>query len=183
MSTDEIQSRLEEKLKNNEVVTDLSDFEVDESLLVLVYKFLKTYTNIGSIKWKTNLLNDSGDDSKLSSMFREVENTLISNNNNAEKFPKPLTYGLLNMHTWLDLRASPNYKDSDAFDAEATNALDQRLIDAEWTVKKVTIDSEFKSVLYANKKRRQLVLAFKGVSLGIEDFFPQNPNPTENNQV
>ena len=40
-----------------------------------------------------------------------------------------------------------------------------------WRVKQVHVENGFKSILYINETRKQLVLAFKGVQLEVRDLF------------
>ena len=67
------------------------------------------------------------------------------------------------------------------FDIEATKSFERlpifkKIIDDGWKVKRVNIDQGYKSILYINDKRKQLVLAFQGVQLEIEDFFLKDQN-------
>ena len=94
-----------------------------------------------------------------------------------EKFPNDYRHCIFSRHLYMyagEKTKEENNKESRAIDEAASNHLKEKFtklyVDG-WRVDQVQIESGFKSMLYINETRKQLVLAFKGVQLEIRDLF------------
>jgi len=116
--------------------------------------------------------NFEGDDKKgRENLIKEIKQY--------EKFPNDYRHCIFSRHVYMYAgkatdKSDPNNKQSRVIDEAASNHLREnftKLYDDGWRVDQVQIESGFKSILYINEKRKQLVLAFKGVQLEIRDLF------------
>jgi hypothetical protein len=190
---------IKEKLTKNETQIDLSETLIlDEDLemsLIYVLKNLEKLSNITKIKWPSNCqtlkieqqqylmekineklssnlknlkgANVEGDDKNLS---RE---NLIKEIKEYEKFPNDYRHCIFSRHLYMYGGKATDKKDA-TFDEAASNHLKEKftkLYDDGWRVDQVQKENGFMSILYINEKRKQLVLAFKGVQLEIKDLF------------
>jgi hypothetical protein len=96
-----------------------------------------------------------------------------------EKFPNDYRHCIFSRHLYMyagkatDKKDSIN-KESRVIDEAASNHLKDKftkLYDDGWRVDQVQRENGFMSILYINERRKQLVLAFKGVQLEIRDLF------------
>ncbi len=93
-----------------------------------------------------------------------------------EKFPNDYRHCAFSRHVYLFGGKATINKESNEIDKIASNHLKIsfiKLYEDGWRVDQVQIENGFKSILYINKKRKQLVLAFKGVQLEIKNLFFQ----------
>ncbi len=91
-----------------------------------------------------------------------------------EKFPNDYRHCIFSRHLYMYAGKATDKKDKRVIDEAASNHLKDKftkLYDDGWRVDQVQIENSFKSILYINEKRKQLVLAFKGVQLEIRDLF------------
>ena len=111
ISTENKYLKIEEKLLSNRVLTDLSEFDIDEGALEIVYKKIQTRecSNIGGIKWHKNVLDtiSNNKNSRFVQTFESIETQLILNNQNFEKFPSDFMYCLLCRHVYTCSTESP----------------------------------------------------------------------------
>jgi hypothetical protein len=102
---------------------------------------------------------------------------LIEKIKHYEKFPNDYRYCVFSRHVYLyggKATLEENKKELRVIDETATNHLKEnftKLYEDGWRVDQVQIENGFKSVLYINETRKQLVLAFKGVQLELRDLF------------
>ncbi len=90
-----------------------------------------------------------------------------------ERFPNDYRHCIFSRHVYMYAGKATDKK-GDIFDEAASNHLREnftKLYDDGWRVDQVQIENSFKSILYINERRKQLVLAFKGVQLEIRDLF------------
>jgi hypothetical protein len=100
-----------------------------------------------------------------------------------EKFPNDYRHCIFSRHLYMyagektnkkDAIKEENTKESRAIDEAASNHLKEKftkLYEDGWRVDQVQKENGFMSMLYINERRKQLVLAFKGVQLEIRDLF------------
>jgi hypothetical protein len=130
-------------------------------------------------KLSSNLKNLKGanvEDDDDKSLSREK---LIKEIKQYEKFPNDYRHCIFSRHLYMYAgektdKKDSNNKQSSVIDEAASNHLKDKfttLYDDGWRVDQVQIENSFKSILYINEKRKQLVLAFKGVQLEIRDLF------------
>jgi hypothetical protein len=101
---------------------------------------------------------------------------LIEKIRNFEKFPNDYRCCVFSRHVYLygGKGTLKNNKELRVIDETATNHLKEnfnKLYEDGWRVDQVQKENGFKSVLYINDARKQLVLAFKGVKLKLRDLF------------
>ena len=157
MTTYQIKRQLDAVFEKNELIADLSafEFDLDEATLKYILEQVKKHTFIGSIKWNQAKI-------KSAKLIGEIENALIENNNNYREFPSDYTHCLLSRHVYnypIVTEKNENARDLD-IDVEATKSLGsntafprfQKLVNEEWTVKRVEIQHGYKCILYMNKK-------------------------------
>ena len=190
---------IKEKLKQNKTQIDLSDMneltneEKDsEMFLVYVLKSLDQFTNITKIKWPLKIDEKRNDfmekiNEKLGSNLKILGNKdddensknrrekLIEEIKLFEKFPNDYSHCIFARHVYLYAAiATNNEENKEKFDEIATNHFKEKfskMYENGWRVKQVHVESGFKSILYINETRKQLVLAFKGVQLEVRDLF------------
>jgi hypothetical protein len=116
--------------------------------------------------------------------FEDVDKSLSRENlikeiKQYEKFPNDYRHCIFSRHLYMyagkatDKKDSIN-KESRVIDEAASNHFKDKftkLYKDGWRVDQVQIENSFKSILYINERRKQLVLAFKGVQLEIRDLF------------
>jgi Tfp pilus assembly protein PilF len=162
------------QLNKNETVCDLSQIILNQENLEFIETELKNCPNIGYIKFDSD--KERTDDIK--SKLESIEKQLISNNNQYQPFTNDYIHCLLCSHCYeteltpdeLELLKNKNLLKSKQFFQENK----YKLLNDEWKVKRLKIGKGFKNILYMNKRRRQLVLAFQGVKLKVKDFFTDN---------
>jgi hypothetical protein len=151
---EKIEDRLDENLKRNKN----KDF---------------TEKNNAGAKFK-NLVNPERGNIEDGINSREK---LIEKIKHYEKFPNDYRYCVFSRHVYLyggKATLEENNKELRVIDETATNHLKEnfnKLYEDGWRVGQVQIVNGFKSVLYINETRKQLVLAFKGVQLELKDLF------------
>ncbi len=162
------------ELNKNETNCDLSEITLNQENLEFIETELKKCPNIGYIKFNSDQERTNDIKSKLES----IEKQLISNNNNYQPFTNDYTHCLLCSHCYeteltpdeLGLLKNKKLLKSKQFFQEDK----YKPLNDEWKVKRLKIGKGFKNILYMNKRRRQLVLAFQGVKLKVKDFFTDN---------
>ena len=116
--------------------------------------------------------NFEGDDKKgRENLIKEIKQY--------EKFPNDYRHCIFSRHLYMYAgkatdKKDANNKQSRVIDEAASNHLKDKftkLYDDGWRVDQVQKENGFMSMLYINEKRKQLVLAFKGVQLEIRDIF------------
>ena len=117
-------------------------------------------------------LTHENDDHESSKNRREK---LIEEIKHYEKFPNDYRHCILARHVYLYAGQTTNYKENkEKIDEIATNHFKEKfskMYKDGWRVKQVNVESGFKSILYINETKKQLVLAFKGVKLEVRDLF------------
>jgi hypothetical protein len=117
-------------------------------------------------------LNMNGDNSEDDDDKKRREN-LIKEIKEYEKFPNDYRHCIFSRHLYMYAGKATDKKDA-TFDEAASNHLKEKftkLYEDGWRVDQVQIENGFKSILYINETRKQLVLAFKGVQLEMRDLF------------
>jgi hypothetical protein len=190
---------IKEKLTKNETQIDLSETLIlDEDIemsLIYVLKSLENLSNITKIKWPSNCLilkieqhQDRMEkiNEKLSSNLKNLKGAnfedddknisrknLIKEIKEYEKFPNDYRHCIFSRHLYMYAGKATDKKDA-TFDEAASNHLKEKftkLYEDGWRVDQVQKENGFMSILYINERRKQLVLAFKGVQLEIRDLF------------
>jgi len=162
---------VETQMNKNETVCDLSRVSLDEEILEFIEDHLKNCPNIGYIKFNPNQERTQDINSKLES----IETQLIRNNNEYQPFANDYIHCLLCSHCY-EIELTPNelelLKDNKLLkDKQFFQETKYTVLKNEWKVKRLKIGKGFKNILYINNRRRQLVLAFQGVKLRVNDFF------------
>ena len=107
--------------------------------------------------------------------MNKIEDKLIQNITNYEQFPNHYRHCVFNRHAYLYAgESTKTVSGVSDIDQRATDHFKEkykRLYDDGWKVKQVSKEKGLTSILYINKMRKQLVLTFKGVQLGLNDFF------------
>ena len=190
---------IKEQLMQNKTQIDLSDMneftneeEDSEIFLVYVLKSLDQFTNITKIKWPLKIDEKRNDlmekiNEKLGSNLKILGNEddddnskntrekLIEEIKQFEKFPNDYRHCIFARHIYLYAGEATNNKENkENYDEIATNHFKEefsKMYEDGWRVKQVHVESGFKSILYINETRKQLVLTFKGVQLEVRDLF------------
>ena len=177
-------NEVKEFLAENETQTDLSQFQPQldkkDTFLIYVLKSLDKLPNISLIKWPQTL--SSLTKQSHIDLMNKIEDKLIQNIKNYEKFANHYRHGLFSRHAYLYAGESTKTIGVSEIDQRATDHFKEKykkLHDDGWEVKQVNKEEGFTSILYINKMRKQLVLTFKGVQLGINDFFLKDNNQIE----
>ena len=84
LEENELISQVEEILKKNDTITDLSRFNVNVRLLEIVKNNLIDYPNIGIIKWKEI---EGCDNEEFKPLLEVIEKQLITNNEEFRRYP------------------------------------------------------------------------------------------------
>lgn len=153
-------------LDSNEFILDLSNFthELDESCLDYILEKVKQVPNVGKIIWNTNL-----DQTQFATKLDLIEAQLIENNENYTSYPSDHMHCLMSYHVYTDTSAKPKNKPSN-LDVKREQAW-SKLSEHGWTILEIFEEKEYKSILYVNQKKKQLVLSFRGLRLKLSDFF------------
>jgi tetratricopeptide (TPR) repeat protein len=157
----EAEQVINEEISKNETLCDLSLIEVNRNNLSFILDNLDTNKNIGYIKLSENS-NDEINDLK-----EKIENKLIKNNEDYRLFPNDYIHCLLSLHC-NQTKFESDYKINNSLFSESKFKL---LQDQEWKVEEVFEEKGYKSVVYINQKKKNIVLAFQGIKLEIKDFF------------
>ena len=174
-----IQKHLVENiLSKNNTVTDLSDFDINAKMLEIVEKSVKVQSNIGIIKWNETSKKKMNDDCKR--RMEQIERQLIVNNEEFRRYPSDFVHCLLANLTYtltsndatlgtsnlceICCEMSTNEEIKENYQAK------QRIL-GEWKVREKFERKAYKSILFENTKRKQLVLSFRGAHLEVADFF------------
>ena len=166
---------LKEEIAKNKTQTDLSRFVINDKkkfFACVLDNLNENVPNIATIKWPESIINSSELDEHHQELLAQIEAKLTVNCQQFTKFPNDYRHCLLSQHvyTCAATRSTINGSDQE-IDGEVSGTLPKIMLDDGWKVNRVLVESGFKAVLYINKKRQQLVLAFQGVQLKAKDFF------------
>ena len=155
-------------LRENHLVIDLTNYEIDEDFLKQLSDALETNKYIGALflsQYDENRFESSESKQKISKYLRR-------NNENFRRFPSDYIHCLLASHCFSDRDATLEKKIGDmGWEVE------EELLMKAFTKEEQKNDNKpnmYLSILYKNESTRQLVLAFRGVKLKVKDWFAEN---------
>lgn len=159
----EIERKLVENILNSgELVIDLSECELDRDFLQILVDGIKTNAYIGHVIYgEKNEMKFKEDP-----IVYKIKKYLKRNNNEFQRFPNDYTHCLITAHCrkyetseqiWRKLQADGwRIEENQVFDFE---------------------EKGYKSIIYMNESKRQMVLAFRGIKLEIRDLFAMDGQP------
>ena len=169
-------------LKSLETLSNITKIKWPSNCLTLKIEKQQDLMEKINEKLSSNLKNLKGDNVEDGDKNLSREK-LIEEIKQYEKFPNDYRHCIFSRHLYMyacektnkkDAIKEENTKESRAIDEAASNHLKEKftkLYEDGWRVDQVHKENGFKSMLYINETRKQLVLAFKGVQLEIRDLF------------
>ena len=152
-------------LRDNHLTIDLTNCEIDEQFLKCLADALETNHYIGAL-----LLAQHDENRFYANINRHrISKILDRNNDNFSRFPSDYIHCLLASHCYTN----------------RDKTLEKKMNNLGWKVeeelslilkeeKKGDKSNMYLSRLYKNDSTRQLVLAFRGIKLNVDDFFSTN---------
>ena len=185
---------LKEKLVENNFLTDLSPFSLQEdSLKIIKESVKKDDSQVGKIIWNQDSydLIKKSNDFLCKDLIEDIEEQLMNNTTKFERHPSDYIHCLMSKHVYLykgsqtnntikalisNIGVPKNSIENDTQKTESCSFTWEKLKSKDWLVDEVFSRKGYKSLLYRNDKKKQIVLAFRGFKLKVRDFFLKKDN-------
>jgi hypothetical protein len=172
---------IESLIRNDDLVLDLTHLneeEITHELADFILDLSKTVSNLGRIKWNKNSLKSL--DADLKAKIERITEQLIKNNLSFTRFPSDYIHCLMSYHVYTSQTEQKNTHKNEE-DLNKTNESEEassvsesiwsKLAQQDWSVEEIFAVNEYKSILYTNRRTKQMVLSFQGIRLHMADFF------------
>lgn len=185
---------LKEKLVENNFLTDLSPFSLQEdSLKIIKESVKKDDSQVGKIIWNQDSydLIKKSNDFLCKDLIEDIEEQLMNNTTKFERHPSDYIHCLMSKDVYLykgsqtnntikalisNIGVPKNSIENDTQKTESCSFTWEKLKSKDWLVDEVFSRKGYKSLLYRNDKKKQIVLAFRGFKLKVRDFFLKKDN-------